>query len=176
MNYWLYRHNHIATDLSSVNYEIGLGEKKLWYSYAYGKKLLSHFASKARTLVTRKKINFIYWSLSVSRKLRRKPLTIRLATALGIQRHNRPSIYASIPDNTNFVIPHFPVNIPVTLGNGRASLPSSLSSDLSLHWKWDSTSLVRLRNTRIEKLTNKCSHKVNIVGPILNSCNAVEDF
>lgn len=59
-----------------------------------------------------------YSSLLLSRKVNKNPLTMRRATGLGIQRHSRPSTYATIPDNTNLPIPHLQMNRTFCFSSG----------------------------------------------------------
>jgi hypothetical protein len=111
----------------------------------------------------------------LSRKLNKNPLTIRRATGLGIPRHNRPSMYATMPDNTNLLIPHFQTNFafcssPVGLAvAGTRALSLSLSDPL-FHLMLAVNLSARFLSARIAKPTNRCSHNVSNVGPIFHSC------
>ena len=111
--------------------------------------------------------------LLLSRKVNRKPLTMRRATGLGIERHNRPSIYATMADKTNLPmpLPHFQMNLPFATSSaelaGTIDLPLSLSG---FHLMLAMHLLACFLRIRIAKLTNRCSPNVNTVGPILHSC------
>lgn len=115
----------------------------------------------------------LHSSLFLSRNVNKKPLTMRRAIGLGILRHSRPSTYATIPDNTNFPMPHFQMNFTF----GLSSVACAGSTALSLSPSKSLFHLVRTMNLlacflskRIAKLTNKCSHNVSKVGPSLGSC------
>lgn len=115
--------------------------------------------------------NCYYWSF-VSRKVNKKPLTIRLAIGLGILRHNCPSRYATTPDNTNLPIPTFQTIFPfcfLPVDTGTMAFPSFVSN-FSFHLTLAISLPACFRNPRIIKLTNRCSHKVRTVGPIFQSC------
>lgn len=107
----------------------------------------------------------------LSRKVNKKPLTMRRATGLGIQRHNLPSIYATMPDKTNFPMPHFQVNL--TLGATSAGFAGTTAFALSpseLHLMPAMNLFACFLSNRMVKLTNRCSHNVSTVGPSLHSC------
>lgn len=120
-------------------------------------------------------VKSLYYSLSLlSKKLNKKPLTIRRATGLGIERHSLPSIYARMADNTNLPMPHFHINFSFFPCSrepaGTIALPSSLSGSffkLILATNFP----VCFLSMRIAKLTTRCSHKVHTVGPIFHSCD-----
>lgn len=113
--------------------------------------------------------------LSLSRKLNINPLTIRLAMALGMQRQSRPSMYATTPDSRNLPTPLFKLIIPCFFSweeeERTISLPApSASTDFPFQLVPAISLLACFRNIRMEKLTNRCSHKVSTVGPIFHSC------
>lgn len=112
--------------------------------------------------------------LSVSRKLNKNPLTIRLAMALGMQRQSRPSMYATTPDSRNLLTPLFKLIFPCFFSweeETTISLPApSAATDFPFHLVPAISLLACFRNIRMEKLTNRCSHKVSTVGPIFHSC------
>lgn len=114
------------------------------------------------------------YSLSLlSRKLSKNPLTIRRATGLGIPRHNRPSMYATMPDNTNLLIAHFQTNSAFCLSPPGFAGTSALSLSLfeSLFQLMLAVNLSAcFLSARIAKPTNRCSHNVSNVGPIFHSC------
>lgn len=117
------------------------------------------------------KYHFVSSSLW-SRKLNKKPLTILLAKGWGMFRHNRPSTYATIPDNTNFPNPHFHINFTFCCSPllSEAAFSRSVSSS-SLHFILPITFPDCFRSSRIIKLTNRCSQRVRIVGPSFQSCH-----
>jgi hypothetical protein len=121
----------------------------------------------------RKKLCTLVYSLSLQRKLNKNPLTIRRAKGLGILRHNLPSIYATMPDNTNLPNPHFQMNFAFCLspvGFAGTSVLSLSFSDSLFHLMLAVNLSACFLSARIAKLTNMCSHNVCNVGPIFHSC------
>lgn len=120
-------------------------------------------------------VKSLYYPLSfLSKKLNKKPLTIRRAKGLGIERHSLPSIYARMPENTKLRMPRFHINFPFFSCSresaGTIALPSSLSGSffkLILATNFPACFL----SMRIAKLTTRCSHNVHTVGPIFHSCD-----
>lgn len=134
---------------------------------------VSHIKASIYTFRVQRYTQIDHSLLLLSRKLNKNPLTIRRATGLGMQRHNLPSTYATMPDNTNLPIPHFQINFNLylsALGFARTTAFWLSSSDSLFHLTLAIYLLACFLSARIAKLTNRCSHNVNTVGPIFHPC------
>ena len=145
-------------------------------SYVHQRKKLKLLNKTNKQKGEKKKKSLLYSSIRLlSRKLNKKPLTMRRAMGLGIQRHRRPSTYATMPDSTNLPIPHLQMNITFCSSSRLFAFDGTIAFWLSsfesfLQLMLATNLLACFLSIRIAKLTNRCSNSVSRVGPSFHSC------